>query len=299
ELYLLRLGQSLVVFEVVFLVVSLPSIVPSRLARVRLHDLMNFVLSTLPSMFPHLVAAFIAACISVTLSFAMFTTPGLDIVLLRIWKIVSGFKSGLWFLGGWLPFSLTQYKCAVLVSWRLVSSIQSFVVLHRHRRLVCACLVCEELHLLRLGKSLVVFEVVFLVVSLPSIVPSRLGFQDMVFGDINSIARVRLHDLMNFVLSTLPSMFPHLVAAFIAACISVTLSFAMFTTPGLDIVLLRVCSVDLEDCFWSQFWSLVSRGMASVLPHSGCSLLPLLLLSLGDLVSSIQSFVVLHRHRRL
>ncbi|KAF2605505.1 hypothetical protein F2Q70_00027510 [Brassica cretica] len=61
----------------------------------------------------------------------------------------------------------------------------------------------------------------------------------MVFGDINSIARVRLHDLMNFVLSTLPSMFPHLVAAFIAACISVTLSFAMFTTPGLDIVLLR------------------------------------------------------------
>ncbi|KAF3580666.1 hypothetical protein DY000_02033912 [Brassica cretica] len=44
-------------------------------------------------MFPHLVAAFIAACISVTLSFTMFITPGLDIVLLRC-------------------------KCAVLVSWR-------------------------------------------------------------------------------------------------------------------------------------------------------------------------------------
>ncbi|KAH0897494.1 hypothetical protein HID58_047062 [Brassica napus] len=67
----------------------------------RLND---FVLSTLPSMFPHLVATFMAAC---------------------IWKIVSGLKSGLWFLGA------------------LVPSIQSFVILHLHRRLVCACLVCE------------------------------------------------------------------------------------------------------------------------------------------------------------
>ncbi|KAF3496204.1 hypothetical protein DY000_02052400 [Brassica cretica] len=68
----------------------------------------DFVLSTLSSMFPHLVADFIAVCIS-------------------IWKIFSGLKPGLWFLGGWLPFSLTHvvfffpcfpwYKCAVLVSW--------------------------------------------------------------------------------------------------------------------------------------------------------------------------------------
>ncbi|KAF2568091.1 hypothetical protein F2Q70_00025095 [Brassica cretica] len=36
----------------------------------------------------------------------------------------------------------------------------------------------------------------------------------------------------DFVLSTLPPMFPHLVAAFIAACISVILPFAMFGTPG-------------------------------------------------------------------
>ncbi|KAH0866945.1 hypothetical protein HID58_073967, partial [Brassica napus] len=93
----------------------------------------------------------------------------------------------------------------------------------------------------------------------------------------------------DFVLSTLPSMFPHLVAAFIAARVFVTLPFAMFATPGLDSVLLRVFSVDLEDCFWSQVWAHVSRGLASVLPHSCCSLLPLLPLS----------FVVLHRHRRL
>ncbi|KAF3522339.1 hypothetical protein F2Q69_00046456 [Brassica cretica] len=88
--------------------------------------------------------------------------------------------------------------------------------------------------------SLVVSEVVFLVVGLPLIFPSRI--------------------------------------AFIAACVSVTLSFAMFITPSLDIVLLRVCSVDLEDCFWSQVWTHVSRGLASVYPHSCCSLLPLLLL---------------------
>ncbi|KAH0860044.1 hypothetical protein HID58_088305, partial [Brassica napus] len=66
----------------------------------------DFVLSTLPAMFFHLVAAFNPAC---------------------IWKIVSGLKSELMFLGA------------------LVPSIQNFVVLPRHRRLVCACLVCEML----------------------------------------------------------------------------------------------------------------------------------------------------------
>ncbi|KAF3579799.1 hypothetical protein DY000_02028694 [Brassica cretica] len=72
-------------------------------------------------------------------------------------------------------------------------------------------------------------------------------------------------------------MFPHLVATFMVACVLVTFSFAMFATPDLDSVLLRICSVDLEDCFWSQVWAL----------------------SLGALVLSIQSFVVLHLHRRL
>ncbi|KAF3510207.1 hypothetical protein F2Q69_00004776 [Brassica cretica] len=43
----------------------------------------DFVLSILPSMFHRLVAAFIAACVSVTLPFAIFATPGLDSVLLR------------------------------------------------------------------------------------------------------------------------------------------------------------------------------------------------------------------------
>ncbi|KAF3530480.1 hypothetical protein DY000_02043393 [Brassica cretica] len=79
---------------------------------------------------------------------------------------------------------------------------------------------------------------------------------------VGSRTAPRLND---FVLSTLPSMFPHLVATFMAACVSVTLPFAMFATPDLDSVLLRICSVDFEDCFWSQVWALVSRGLASVL----------------------------------
>ena len=51
-----------------------------------------------------------------------------------------------------------------------------------------------------LGQSLVIFDVVFLNVGLPSIVSARLGFQDLVFGVLISmpsiIARERLHSLM-------------------------------------------------------------------------------------------------------
>ncbi|KAF3507660.1 hypothetical protein F2Q69_00008394 [Brassica cretica] len=51
-----------------------------------------------------------------------------------------------------------------------------------------------------LGQSLVVFDVIFLVVGLPSIVSARLGFQDLVFGVLTSmlsfIARGRLDSLL-------------------------------------------------------------------------------------------------------
>ncbi|KAH0854673.1 hypothetical protein HID58_057789 [Brassica napus] len=80
-----------------------------------------------------------------------------------------------------------------------------------------------ELHLLGLGQSFVVFDVVFRVVGLPSIVSARLGFHDM--------TAPRFAD---FVLSLIPSMFAHLVEAFIAACVSVALPFAMFVIPDLD-----------------------------------------------------------------
>ncbi|KAF3540001.1 hypothetical protein F2Q69_00025166 [Brassica cretica] len=51
-----------------------------------------------------------------------------------------------------------------------------------------------------LGQSLVVFDVVFLVVGLPSIISARLGFQDLVFGVLTSmlsfISRGQLHSLL-------------------------------------------------------------------------------------------------------
>ncbi|KAF3511924.1 hypothetical protein F2Q69_00010155 [Brassica cretica] len=51
-----------------------------------------------------------------------------------------------------------------------------------------------------LGQILVVFDVLFFVVGLPSIVSARLGFQDLVFGVLTSmlsfIARGRLHSLL-------------------------------------------------------------------------------------------------------
>ncbi|KAH0925694.1 hypothetical protein HID58_017950 [Brassica napus] len=51
-----------------------------------------------------------------------------------------------------------------------------------------------------LGQSLVVFDVVFLVVGLPSIVFAHLAFQDLVFGVLTSmfsfIARGRIHSLL-------------------------------------------------------------------------------------------------------
>ncbi|WZZ60549.1 hypothetical protein YC2023_060656 [Brassica napus] len=51
----------------------------------------------------------------------------------------------------------------------------------------------------------------------------------------------------------------------------------MFATPCLGNVLLRVCSVDLEDCFWSQVWAHVSRGWLSEqeLPVLGASKSPM------------------------
>ena len=80
-----------------------------------------------------------------------------------------------------------------------------------------------------LGQSLVVIDVVFLVVGMPSIVPARLRFQDMIFGDMTSmlsfIARGWLHYFADFILSPLPSLFSNLVAAFIAARISGGSSF--------------------------------------------------------------------------
>ncbi|KAF3509963.1 hypothetical protein F2Q69_00009426 [Brassica cretica] len=109
-----------------------------------------------------------------------------------------------------------------------------------------------------LGQSLFVFDFVFLVVGLPSVVSARFGFQDLVFGVLTSmlsfIARGRLYSF----LISLRLSFP------LYSCISLQLSshlwwlslFTMFATRDLDNVFVRVCGVSLL-----ELWSLLSRAL--------------------------------------
>ncbi|KAL0665337.1 hypothetical protein Bca4012_102175 [Brassica carinata] len=90
-----------------------------------------------------------------------------------------------------------------------------------------------------LGQSLVVFDVVFLNVGLPSIVTARLDFQDLIFGVLTS--------MLSFIAR---SLFSHLFAAFIVSLVA--LPFTMFATRGLDNVFVRACYMGLEGYFWSQ-----------------------------------------------
>ncbi|WZZ40612.1 hypothetical protein YC2023_036871 [Brassica napus] len=76
-----------------------------------------------------------------------------------------------------------------------------------------------------LPTNLFVFDFVFLVVGLPSIVSDRFGFQDLVFG---------------------------VLISFIASLVA--LPFTMFATRDLDNVFVRVCGVSLL-----ELWSLLSR----------------------------------------
>ncbi|KAL0756501.1 hypothetical protein Bca101_094169 [Brassica carinata] len=91
-----------------------------------------------------------------------------------------------------------------------------------------------------LGQSLFVFDFVFFVVGLPSIVSARFGFQDLVFGVLTS--------MLSFIARSLFIL--HLFAAFIASLVA--LPFTMFATRDLDNVFVRVCYVGLEGYFWSQ-----------------------------------------------
>lgn len=104
-----------------------------------------------------------------------------------------------------------------------------------------------------MGQSLVVFDVVFLVVGLPSIVSVRLGFQDLVFGDLtymlSFIVGGQLHGLLisfrlPFPLCSLISLQLSSMFAFLVA-----LPFIMLVTQALNSVFLCVCSVGLEGCF--------------------------------------------------
>ncbi|KAG5410932.1 hypothetical protein IGI04_007251 [Brassica rapa subsp. trilocularis] len=131
-----------------------------------------------------------------------------------------------------------------------------------------------ELHLIGLGQSLVVF----LVVGLPLIIPARLGFQDLIFVSFSF-----------FVLSSRCIFHRWLRLSLVA------LHFTMFSTPGLDSAWKIISCLKLELCFFVV-------GFNSRPPLCCFSSFPAFLgicvwsLSLGVLVSSIQSLVVLHWH---
>ncbi|KAG5388588.1 hypothetical protein IGI04_030129 [Brassica rapa subsp. trilocularis] len=98
KLDLVELGQSLVVIDVIFLVVGLPSIVSTRLGfQDRLED-------------------------GSTVWIVFFS-----VYALYAWKVVYGLKLKLWFLGGWLPFLSTQV-CGVslLELWFLLFKVLWF-----------------------------------------------------------------------------------------------------------------------------------------------------------------------------
>ncbi|CAN6844240.1 unnamed protein product [Brassica oleracea] len=100
-----------------------------------------------------------------------------------------------------------------------------------------------------LGQSLFVFDFVFLVVGLPSIVSARFGFQILVFGVLTSmlsfIARGRLHSF----LISLRLPFP------IYSCISLQLSSHLWWLSFSPCLPLKIWIILLE------FWSLLSRAL--------------------------------------
>ncbi|KAH0857872.1 hypothetical protein HID58_086133, partial [Brassica napus] len=202
------LGQSLFVFDFVFLVVGLPSIVSPRfgfqdlvfgvltsmlsfIARGRLH---GFLISLrLP--FP------LYSCISLELSSHLWWPSLSSCLPLEIW-IMFSFLYAMW---AWkVIFGL---KCAELVSWSFgpfYPELCGFSVACRLLLVVIPRSISIQLMLGTaspwLGQSLFVFDFVFLVVGLPSIVFARFGFQDLVFGVLTSmlsfIARGRLHGFL-------------------------------------------------------------------------------------------------------
>ncbi|KAH0854499.1 hypothetical protein HID58_069190 [Brassica napus] len=184
------LGQSLVVFDVVFLNVGLPSIVTARL------DFQDLIFGVLTSILSFIARGRLHSfLILFRLPFPLYSCISL--------QLSSHLSSGSPFHHVWIMFSFVH----VIWAWKLMLGTASSW----------------------LGQSLVVFDVVFLNVGLPSIVTARLDFQDLIFGVLTSmlsfIARGRLH-------------------TFIASLVA--LHFTMFATRGLDNVFVRVCYMGLE-----------------------------------------------------
>ncbi|KAH0893572.1 hypothetical protein HID58_056001 [Brassica napus] len=126
ELHLVGLGQSSVVFDVVFLSLTCHLVFGDLtsmlffISRGWLHGLMILfrLLFYLCSLILLHLSLLLASLVWIVFS---------SVYALCAWNVISNLKFELLFFGGRLPFFLPQ----------------SFVVLRWHERLVCACLVCE------------------------------------------------------------------------------------------------------------------------------------------------------------
>ncbi|KAG5392976.1 hypothetical protein IGI04_022939 [Brassica rapa subsp. trilocularis] len=84
----------------------------------------------------------------------------------------------------------------------------------------------------------------FFIVGLPSIVLARLGFQDLVSGDLTSmlsfITRGQFHSLLILFCFSFPLCFLISFQLSLLFASLIALPFTMLTTPGLDNVFVRV-----------------------------------------------------------
>ncbi|KAH0854530.1 hypothetical protein HID58_063671 [Brassica napus] len=113
---------------------------------------------------------------------------------------------------------------------------------HHHRKNSSCALVLPrllQLHLLGLGQILVMFDVVFLVVGLHSIVLARLVVEGLT-SMLSFIVRRQLHSLL--ILFCLPFLLCFLVSLQFSSLFAflVALPFTMLTTLGLDNVFVCV-----------------------------------------------------------
>ncbi|KAF2531980.1 hypothetical protein F2Q70_00032166 [Brassica cretica] len=105
------------------------------------------------------------------------------------------------------------------------NALEDFRCSHYHRKKTHLCAFVLPRFLLLLGQSLVVFDVVFLVVGLPSIVPTRLGFQDQLSSVLTSLVA------LPFAMFASPRFW------FLGSCLPFSLSSGCFSSspPSLGI----------------------------------------------------------------
>ncbi|KAF3525858.1 hypothetical protein F2Q69_00047586 [Brassica cretica] len=166
-----------------------------------------------------------------------------SVYVLWAWKIVSGLKLGLWFFGGWLPFSLPQVVSLLPILHLARVFLLRVLLTITEKKIHLRTLVLLHLFLLfwlmlgtaspLVGSQLVVFDVVFLIVGWPPM--TALWFADSFY--------------LSFPLCFLISLqLSSLLASLVA------FPFAMFDSPSLDSVALWAWKI--ISCFKLGLWFL-------------------------------------------